>query len=124
VVQRHADVGLRFQRILEFQQEISRIIGEQVRLRLSPERLTALARRQSRNAEAYDLYMRGRHFWNQLSSATSKRAGAFFLQATRIDPQCALAWSGLADTYTASPINGDAPPLEVGPVALGLRGSL
>ncbi len=103
--------------ILEFQQEISRIIGEQVRLRLSPERLTALARRHSRNAEAYDFYLRGRHFWNQLSPATTKRASAFFFQATQLDPQYALAWSGLADTYTASPINGDAPPLEVGPLA-------
>ncbi|MGA3177228.1 MAG: winged helix-turn-helix domain-containing protein [Candidatus Acidiferrum sp.] len=103
--------------LLEFQQEISRTIGEQVRLRLSPERLTALARRHSRNAEAYDLYLRGRHFWNQLSPATTKRASAFFLRATQLDPQYALAWSGLADTYTASPINGDAPPLEVGPLA-------
>ncbi len=100
--------------ILEFQQEMSRTMGEQIRLRLSPERLTALARRQSRNAEAYDLYLRGRYFWNQLSPATTKRASSFFLQATQIDPYYALAWSGLADSYTGSPINGDAPPLEVG----------
>jgi TolB-like protein len=103
--------------ILEFQQEMSRNIGEQIRLRLSPERLTALARRQSRNAEAHDFYLRGRYFWNQLSSATNKRASSFFLQATQLDPQYALAWSGLADGYTGSPINGDAPPLEVGPLA-------
>lgn len=103
--------------ILAFQQEISRIIGEQVRLRLSPERLAVLARRQSRNAEAYDLYLRGRYFWNQLSPATTKRASSFFLQAAHLDSRYALAWSGLADGYTASPINGDAPPLEVGPMA-------
>jgi len=103
--------------LLEFQQEISRIIGEQIRLRLSPERMTAIARRQSSNAEAYDLYMRGRHFWNQLSPATTKRASEFFLQATKLDPQYALAWSGLADGYTASPIMGDAPPLVIGPLA-------
>ena len=103
--------------ILEFQQEMSRIIGEQIRLRLSPERLTALARRQSRNAEAHDRYLRGRYFWNQLSTATTKRASSFFLQATQIDPQYALAWSGLADSYTASPINGDAPPMAIGPLA-------
>lgn len=103
--------------ILEFQQEISRTIGEQVRLRLSPERLRALACRQSRNAEAYDLYLRGRYFWNQLSPATTKRASSFFLLATNLDPHYALAWSGLADSYTASPINGDAPPLQVGPLA-------
>jgi Flp pilus assembly protein TadD len=103
--------------ILEFQQEMSRNIGEQIRLRLSPERMTALARRQSRNAEAYDLYLRGRYFWNQLSSATTKRASSFFQRATQLDPQYALAWSGLADGYTGSPINGDASPLEVGPLA-------
>ena len=103
--------------ILEFQQEMSRTIGDQIRLHLSPERLSTLARRQSRNAEAYDVYLRGRYFWNQLSRDTTKQARDFFLQATNLDPGYALAWSGLADTYTASPINGDAPPLAVGPLA-------
>ncbi len=103
--------------ILEFQQEMSRIIGDQIRLRLSPERLSALAHRQSRNAEAYDLYLRGRYFWNQLSRETTKQARSYFSQATNLDPQYALAWSGLADTYSGSPINGDAPPLTVGPLA-------
>ncbi len=103
--------------ILEFQQEVSRTIGDQIRLRLSPERLSALAHRQSRNAEAYDLYLRGRYFWNQLSPATTKRASEYFRQAANLDPHYALAWSGLADSYTASPINGDASPLIVGPLA-------
>lgn len=103
--------------MLEFQREISATIGQQVRLQLSPERISAIGRRQTRNAEAYDLYLRGRYFWNQLSSATTKRATEFFAQATTLDPQYALAWSGLADAYTASPINGDAPPLTVSPLA-------
>ncbi|MGA7915135.1 MAG: winged helix-turn-helix domain-containing protein [Candidatus Acidiferrales bacterium] len=99
--------------ILEFQREISSAIGEQIRLRLSPERLSALSRRQPRNAEAYDLYLRGRHFWNQLTPATTKRAIEFFARATQLDPRYALAWSGLSDAYSGSPINGDAPPLAV-----------
>ena len=81
------------------------------------ERLSAIAGRHSRNAEAYDLYLRGRYFWNQLSPATTRRATEFFARATALDPQYALAWSGLADSYTASPINGDAPPLTVWPLA-------
>ena len=48
--------------MLELQRELSAAIARQVRLRLSPDRLTALAARHSRNAEAYDLYLRGRHF--------------------------------------------------------------
>ncbi len=103
--------------MLEFQREISAAIGQQVRLQLSPERLSALGRRQTRNAEAYDLYLRGRYFWNQLSPVTTKRATEFFARATVLDPHYALAWSGLADAYTASPINGDAPPLAVWPLA-------
>jgi len=103
--------------MLEFQREISATIGQQVRLQLSPERLSAIGRRQTRNAEAYDLYLRGRYFWNQLSPATTKRATEFFARATALDPRYALAWSGLADAYTASPINGDAPPLAVWPLA-------
>lgn len=103
--------------MLEFQRDISAAIGERVRLQLSPERLSAIARRHSRNAEAYDLYLRGRYFWNQLSPATTRRATEFFARATQLDPQYALACSGLADSYTASPINGDAPPLKVWPLA-------
>jgi len=103
--------------MLEFQRELSISIAHEVRLRISPERLTALARRQTRQVEAYDLYLRGRYFWNQLSPLTTRRAIDYYTRATELDPEYALAWSGLADAYTASPINGDAPPLQVWPRA-------
>jgi TolB-like protein/Flp pilus assembly protein TadD len=103
--------------MLGFQRELSAVIAEQVRLRLSPERLTALARRQTRDAEAYDLYLRGRHFWNHFTPPTTRRAIEYFARATTLDPDYALAWSGLADAYSAAPINGDAPPLQVWPLA-------
>jgi serine/threonine-protein kinase len=103
--------------MLAFQRELSTAIAEQIRQRLSPERLSALARRQTRNPEAYDLYLRGRHVWNQLTPRTTQRAIEYFSQATELDRNYALAWSGLADAYAASPINGDAPPLSVGPRA-------
>jgi DNA-binding winged helix-turn-helix (wHTH) protein/Flp pilus assembly protein TadD len=103
--------------VLNFQRELSAAIAEQIRLRLSPERLSALARRQTRNAEAYDLYLRGRHYWHQLTPPTTKRAVECFSRATQLDPEYALAWSGLADAYAASPINGDAPPLAMWPLA-------
>jgi TolB-like protein/Tfp pilus assembly protein PilF len=103
--------------LLAFQRELSAAIAEQVRRRLSPERLHALERRQTRNAEAYDLYLRGRYLWHQLTPATTRRAADHFTRATEIDPGYALAWSGLADNYSASPINGDAPTLAVWPKA-------
>jgi tetratricopeptide (TPR) repeat protein len=70
----------------------------------------ALGRRQTPHLQAYDFYLRGRYFWNQLSPATTRRALEYYARATEVDPRYALAWSGLADAYSASPINSDAPP--------------
>ena len=82
--------------MLELQRESSTAIAHQVRLYLSPERLSALDRRQPRQAEAYDLYLRGRFFSNQLSPLTTRRAVEFYGQAIALDPNYArlrgLAW--------------------------------
>jgi TolB-like protein/DNA-binding winged helix-turn-helix (wHTH) protein/Tfp pilus assembly protein PilF len=99
--------------MLGLQRELSTVIAEQVRIRLSPERLNALARRHTRNADAYDLYLRGRYFENQRTPATNKRAVEYYERATALDPNYALAWSGIADAFSGSPINSDVPPREV-----------
>lgn len=108
--------------LLAFQRELSSAIAQQVHLRLSPERLQALERRQTRNPAAYDLYLRGRYSWNQLTPPTTREAIAYYARATELDPAYALAWSGLADAHASSPINGDAPPLEVLPRAAAAAG--
>jgi tetratricopeptide (TPR) repeat protein len=82
-----------------------------------PERLSALAQRQSENAAAYDLYLRGRYFWNQLTPASTRRALEYYRQATDLDRNYALAWSGLADAYASSVITSDAQPSLIWPLA-------
>jgi tetratricopeptide (TPR) repeat protein len=99
--------------VLGLQRELSADIADQIRLRLSPERLDALARRQTRNADAYDLYLRGWNFANQRTPATTLKAIEYFERATTIDPNYALAWAGLSQAYSARPINSDTAPLEV-----------
>ncbi len=103
--------------LLTFQRELGAAIAEQVRLRLSPARLQALANRQTQNPEAYDLYLRGRFFWNQFTPLTTRRAIEYFTRATDIDPGYALAWSGLTDAFCSSPVTGDTAPLLVLPRA-------
>jgi tetratricopeptide (TPR) repeat protein len=103
--------------VLAIQDELGTAIANQVHLQLAPERLRALASSQPASPEAYDLYLRGRHFWNQLSPSTTRRAIEYYQRATDLDPHYALPWSGLADAYTSSPISADMPPLQVWPKA-------
>jgi TolB-like protein/DNA-binding winged helix-turn-helix (wHTH) protein/Flp pilus assembly protein TadD len=103
--------------VLSLQRELSGAIAEQIRLRLSPGRLETLARRQTQNPDAYDLYLRGRNFENQRTPATNRRAIEYYTRATELDPDYALAWSSIARTLARSLLNGDGSPSEVLPRA-------
>jgi TolB-like protein/Flp pilus assembly protein TadD len=103
--------------LLGLQRDLSTAIAEQVQLRLSPGRLPALARRQAQSPDAYDLYLRGRNFQKQRTSATNARAIEYFTRATQVDPDYALAWSAIARVLAGSLVNGDAAPFDVVPRA-------
>ena len=99
--------------LLGLQAELGRSIARQIHLRLSPERSTAIARRQTQNPEAYDLYLRGRYHWNQLTPATVARALECYRRATELDPEYSLAWAGIADAFSSRPFNSDTRPSDV-----------
>jgi TolB-like protein/DNA-binding winged helix-turn-helix (wHTH) protein/Flp pilus assembly protein TadD len=103
--------------LLGLQQELSAAIAQQIRLRLSPDRLSGLGRRQTEHADAYDAYLRGRDQVHRRTADGNARAVAFLKQAVTIDRDYALAWSDLALVYAAGAINGDARPAVVGPLA-------
>ena len=102
---------------IAFQQELSSAIAEQIRLRLPADRVTGIGRRQTRNTEAYDVYLRGRHFQSLRTPDSTARAVALFERAVALDPDYALAWAALAFTRAAGTINSDTRPLDVGPLA-------
>src|SRR4051794_34292760 len=103
--------------VLGLERELSTAIAEQVRFQLSPDQLAGLNRRQTRNDEAYDQYLRGRQLMGLRTPLGNKQALDSYGRAIALDPEYALAWSALAFTYTASVVNGDAPPLEIWPRA-------
>jgi len=81
------------------QQEVVRDISAKLKLRLSGEDRNKLSRRTPENWEAYDLYLRGRYYWNKFSEDGMQKAIGYFQQAIDKDPNYALAYAGLADAY-------------------------
>jgi TolB-like protein/Tfp pilus assembly protein PilF len=98
--------------IFQVEEEIARAVTEGLRLRLSGEEKGRLARRQTDNAEAYQLYLKGRFYWYKSTRADSLKAREYFQQAIDLDPTYALAYSGLADVYGRMAALGEIPPDE------------
>jgi tetratricopeptide (TPR) repeat protein len=97
-------------RIVHAQQELSAAIAQQVSLSLSPQHRSALERRHTRNGEALTLYLSGAASSMQRTPAANQDAIDYYQRAIELDNNYALAWSGIALTYSASTINsGDAP---------------
>lgn len=85
--------------ILAIQREISREITAKLRLKVSGEQRKRLERPHTENIKAYQLYLKGRYFWNKRTEQGLKKGIEFFNQAIEEDPLYALAYVGLADSY-------------------------
>jgi serine/threonine protein kinase/Flp pilus assembly protein TadD len=99
------------------QEDLSKEISEKLRLRLTGDERRQLTKRYTENAEAYQLYLRGRFFWNKWTPEESQKAIGYFEQAIDKDPGYALAYAGLADTYISQAWFGELPPREAVPKA-------
>ena len=97
--------------ILAVQDEIAKEISEKLRT-LTNEEKKQLAKRYTDNAEAYQLYLKGRYYWNKRSRDGYKKAAENFEQAIARDPTYALAYAGVADCYNVLPSYGMLPPRE------------
>ena len=102
--------------LLGLQQELSTSIAEQIRLRLSPDRMSGLGRRQTRTPTRRRV-SQGTIPRHLRTADGNARAIELFTRALQIDPNYALAWSDLAFAYAGGAINGDARPADVGPRA-------
>jgi serine/threonine-protein kinase len=78
---------------------LARDISQQLRLKLSGDARQRLAKRDTENPEAYELYLKGRYALNAMTPEGGKEALEYFQQAIEKDPRYALAFAGLADYY-------------------------
>jgi len=85
---------------LSIQSKLAIQIASALKANLSPEEKKGMTRNYTENAEAYKLYRRGRFFWDTRNRANYDSAEQYFNRALQLDPDYALAYSGLADCYT------------------------
>jgi len=101
--------------IFVIQDDISNEISGKLRLQLTRAEKKRLVKRHTENAEAYRLYLKGRHYWNRWTEEGFYKAIDYFHQAVEIDPNYALAYAGLADSYVLLGWNSYLPPKDVFP---------
>jgi serine/threonine protein kinase/tetratricopeptide (TPR) repeat protein len=79
--------------------QITGDITENLKMNLTGAQKSRLAQRSTQNSEAYQLYLQGRFYWNRRTAGGANKAIGYFQQAIEKDPNFALAYSGLADSY-------------------------
>jgi len=85
--------------VFTLQEDISKGISEQLRIKLTGEDEKRLTRRYTENSEAYQLYLKGRFYWNKRTGDALKKGLEYFELAADKDPGYALAYAGMADCY-------------------------
>jgi len=105
--------------IFTLQDEISMSIVDNLKLELLGKEKTKLVKQYTQNLEAYELYLKGRYFWNKRTGEGMKKSVRYFEQAIEEDPIYALAYAGLAYSYVTLGEWNILPAKEVFPKAKG-----
>ena len=86
--------------VFQIQDEISTSIAGKLKLRYADDARKPLVERGTQNLEAYNLYLKGRYYWNKRTDEGIRKGIECFKQAIEKDPTYAPAYAGLADSYT------------------------
>jgi serine/threonine protein kinase len=89
-----------FSQIFEIQDDISKSITENLRLKLTGEDYRRMTKRYTESSEAYKLYLKGRYFYNKHNKEGYNKSLEFFNQAIELDPDFTLAYAGISDSYS------------------------
>ena len=103
--------------LVSLQRDIARDVSSKLRTKLTGADEQKLTKNYTESSEAYKLYLQGRYFANRRTPKDLTKAIEFYQQAVGIDPNYALAYSGLGFSYAYLTIFGDAPATETFPQA-------
>jgi TolB-like protein/DNA-binding winged helix-turn-helix (wHTH) protein/Tfp pilus assembly protein PilF len=113
--------GTRYERNISevpgLQQRLSQDIASNLRVRLTGSEQEKIQRRYNANPAAYELYLKGRFFWGKRTKQGLDQAIDNFQQAIHADPNYALAYAGLADSYALLDDWGESAPRDSFPKA-------
>jgi TolB-like protein/Tfp pilus assembly protein PilF len=84
--------------------DIAKTIADTLQAKLTGTESTAMSNKPTENPEAYELYLKGRFFWNKRTGQDLKTACDYFQEAIAIDPRYATAYAGLAESYILIPL--------------------
>ena len=89
--------------IFAVETEIAKTVADVLQAKLTGSEQHVIAARPTENAEAHQLYLKGRFFWNKRTGSDLKKSIDYFEQAIAADPNYALAYAGVADAYALLP---------------------
>ncbi len=105
--------------VLALQSEIASTVAGEISAHLSPRESAALAKTRAVDPAAYDLYLKGLFAWSRRRRESFEEAIGLFTDAMARDPEWALPYSGLADTYIVLGLYGLSSPVEAFELARG-----
>jgi len=98
--------------IFTIQDEVTLAIVDMLKIKLLEREKAKLVKRHTEDIDAYNLYLKGRYFWNKRTAEGLKRAIEYFNRAIEKDSQYALAYAGLADSHIMLTYYSSSPPEE------------
>ncbi|HUR97175.1 MAG TPA: winged helix-turn-helix domain-containing protein [Pyrinomonadaceae bacterium] len=101
--------------LVALQNEIGRDVAQSLEARLTAAGEDSLSKNYSKKGDAYRSYLLGDYYWAKFTKENFLRAKKHYEDAIAIDPEYALAYAGLANTYTVLGVNGHIPSAEAGP---------
>jgi Tfp pilus assembly protein PilF len=117
--------------LVTLQSDIARDVSSKLKSKLSGAEVAKVEKNYTANTEAYQLYLKGKFYWNKRTGESLKQAADFYQQAIEKDPNYALAYSGLAETYVlfssydVAPADDSMPPAKAAALrALAIDDSL